>query len=354
METDKEYNPTNISITGDYLKELQNLFDSNEKLLLITSPGFIKRGHVDKLKNYFSNLAIFSDIKPNPEIEHLDANFSDYKDDYKAIIALGGGSVIDSAKAFSVGLKSDYTKPLYENLIENDQQVWNEHIRLIAIPSTSGTGSEVTPFATMWDSKTQKKYSISTSFMYPDTALLDASLTLTLPKRLTLHTGLDAISHSLESLWNKNKNPKSQNYALKSLELASKSFTSLLDNLESLELRKDMQMASTYAGLAISHTRTAIAHSISYPMTLEYDIPHGLACSFTLPKILNDYLNVCPSEEKEVLLKIQGLLEKIDFKSEIESYTNGDDFKKLQNRMYTKERAGNFLMEIKESYFENF
>jgi alcohol dehydrogenase class IV len=89
-------------------------------------------------------------------------------------------------------------------------------------------------------------------------------------------------------------------------------------------------------------------------MTLEYDIPHGLACSFTLPKILNDYLKVCPSEEKEILLKIQGLLENIDFKSEIESYTNGDDFKKLEDRMYTKERAGNLVMKMDsvEKYLE--
>jgi alcohol dehydrogenase class IV len=130
-----------------------------------------------------------------------------------------------------VGLRSDLSKPLYENLIQNDQQVWNEHIRLFAIPTTSGTGSEVTPFATMWDSKTQKKYSISTAFMYPETAILDASLTLTLPKKLTLYTGLDAISHSLESLWNKNKTDESQSFALKSLELANSSFLKLLEPL---------------------------------------------------------------------------------------------------------------------------
>lgn len=344
MEVDKKYNPVNVIQSSDYFESLKDLFTSQDNLLLITSPGFIKRGVVDKLKDYFLNLEVFSDIKPNPEIRHLDNHFETFKKDYKSIIALGGGSVIDSAKAFSVGLKSNLSRPLYNNLIKNDKQSWDGFIDLIAIPTTSGTGSEVTPFATMWDTQTNKKYSISTNNLYPKAAILDPSLTLTLPRRLTLHTGLDAISHSLESLWNKNKTKESQRFALESLKLANKSFLNLLDNLENLEQRRDIQLSSTYAGLAISHTRTAIAHSISYPMTLAFEIPHGLACSFTLPKILSKYIDICDVNEKETLEVTMALLNLIDFKQEILSYTKGEDFIKLKSQMFTKERAGNFLL----------
>lgn len=347
MEVNKEYNPTEIIQTNNYLQELLTLLKTDEKILLITSPGFIKRGEVKKLNEVFEHMDIFSDIRPNPEIEHLDNHFKNYQaKNYSCIIALGGGSVMDSAKAFAVALLSELAKPLEENLIHNPEQKWDQKIKLIAIPTTSGTGSEVTPFATMWDTNTFKKYSIAYAGLYPEYAILDASLTLTLPRRLTLHTGLDAISHSLESLWNKNKTKESQYFALESLKLANKSFLNLLDNLENLELRKDMQLSSTLAGLAISKTRTAIAHSISYPMTLEFDIPHGLACSFTLPKILEQYINIAEEIERDTLAVTSALLKLVDFKAEIESYTNGKDYLFLQDKMFTKERAGNFLFPI--------
>ena len=127
----------------------------------------------------------------------------------------------------------------------------------------------------------------------------------------------------------------------------NKSFNKLMRDLTDLKLRSDMQLASTYAGLAISHTRTAIAHSISYPMTLAYDMPHGLACSFTLPKILQEHLeNLNDGEEKEILLETYEILSAIDFKTEVESYTKGDDYSKLKDQMFTKERAANFKYSI--------
>lgn len=347
MEIDKKYNPTHVIITNDYLECLKEIIKDDDSLLLVTSPGFIKRGEAQKLTELFSKLEVFSDIKPNPEIEHLDNQFPRFQNkNFQYIIALGGGSVMDSAKAFAVALAQKEENPLQLNLIESSEQNWQDKIKLIAIPTTSGTGSEVTPFATMWDSNTFKKYSIAYKNLYPEFAILDASLTLTLPRRLTLHTGLDAISHSLESLWNNNKTKDSQYYAIESLKLANKSFLNLLDNLDNLDLRKDMQLSSTYAGLAISCTRTAIAHSISYPMTLEFDIPHGLACSFTLPKILEQYIEVCEQIEKDTLEVTKALLKMIDFKAELSAYTKGKDFLYLKEKMFTKERAGNFIMSI--------
>ena len=346
MKINKKFNPVELIQSDDFISDTEKHINSNT--LVVTSPGFIKRGIISKLEKINSAITIFSDVKPNPELKHIDdAVIELRKKNITNIIALGGGSVIDTAKGFALALKTNHERPLKFNLLDNDKQSWESRLPLIAIPTTSGTGSEVTPFATIWDTDTNKKYSLSTNFLYPDIAILDPALTQTLPQKLTLHTSLDAISHALESLWNNNKNDESEKYALEALKLSNKSFQKLLNSLSDLELRKDMQLASTYAGYAISHTRTAIAHSISYPMTLTYDMPHGLACSFTLPKILEEHLShLEEGEEKDILSKTLTILNQIDFKSEVESYTKGDDYKKLKEQMFTKERAGNFKYKI--------
>jgi alcohol dehydrogenase len=346
VDSNKDYNPVEIIKTDNFLNVLKDHISTGT--LIVTSPGFIKRGVIAEIQKINSDVVIFSDVKPNPELEAIDIAVTELrKSNITNIIALGGGSVIDTAKGFALALKTDISNPLRVNLLESESQSWDSKLPLIAVPTTSGTGSEVTPFATIWDTETNKKYSLNTNFLFPDIAILDASLTQTLPKTLTLYTSLDAISHALESLWNNNRTTESEAVALKALRLANKSFLPLMGDLANIDLRSDLQVASTYAGLAISHTRTAIAHSISYPMTLAYDMPHGLACSFTLPKILKLHLkNISNKEEIEVLTKTLKILETIDFKSEVESYTLGDDYSKLKDQMFTKERAGNFKYSI--------
>lgn len=159
------------------------------------------------------------------------------------------------------------------------------------------------PFATVWDHTANKKYSVTGDRTFPDYAILDPQLTLSLPEDETLYTALDTISHALESLWNKNRTVISETYALRALVLANEALPALLTAPEDLGQRERMQQASMLAGLAICTTRTAIAHAISYPMTLHYGVPHGLACSFTLPEILDSYLNSVTGEEERRVLE---------------------------------------------------
>ena len=116
-------------------------------------------------------------------------------------------------------------------------------------------------------------------------SIFDSELTLSLPKKITIETSLDAMSHSFESIWNINSNPVSNIHARNSINIILKNLPLLVKDLENIKLREEIMKASMSAGLAFSNTKTAISHSISYPITLKYKVPHGIACSFTLPII---------------------------------------------------------------------
>jgi alcohol dehydrogenase len=144
----------------------------------------------------------------------------------------------------------------------------------------------VTSWATVWDTASGKKYSLARPDLYPEHAVVDPQLMLGKPRQLTISTGLDALSHALESLWNVNVNPLSAHHAVAAAREILVILPALAKDLQNLKLRTRMAQAALSAGLAFSNTRTAIAHSISYPLTLYYGVAHGIACSFTLPMVL--------------------------------------------------------------------
>jgi phosphonate metabolism-associated iron-containing alcohol dehydrogenase len=227
------------------------------------------------------------DIAPNPDIALLQAQtarFADLKKQPAVIVALGGGSVIDSAKVFAAargdfGAMEAYLK----------KRAGAETIKpwpLIAVPTTAGTGSEVTCWGTVWDDAAGVKFSLAHPGLYPESAIVDPDLMIGKPRDLTIQTGLDALSHSLESLWNRNANPVSMAHAITAARAVLSTLPLLVDDLRSADLRERMARAATLAGFAFSNTKTAIAHSLSYPITLRHGVPHGIACSFSLPMII--------------------------------------------------------------------
>ena len=149
----------------------------------------------------------------------------------------------------------------------------------------TGTGSEVTSWGTVWDGAGGRKYSLALPGLYPERAVVDPALMRSKPRGLTISTGLDAFSHAVESIWNRNANPVSLTFAVTAAREIMEVLPRLADDLGNPDLRRRMALASTFAGLAFSATKTAIAHSISYPVTLRHDVIHGIACSFTLPAI---------------------------------------------------------------------
>jgi phosphonate metabolism-associated iron-containing alcohol dehydrogenase len=260
------------------------------RALLLSSPGALNRGLVDVCRRALGNrlTTVFPQVTPNPTFSALQRAFDKLKGyDHDVIIALGGGSVIDSAKALACMLAADNADWL-DLHVKNSSPPESAFTPkpIVAVPTTAGTGSEVTRWGTLWDFEEQKKYSVCHPRLYPQKALLDPSLTMTLPLSETLYGGLDTLSHSLEALWNKNANPVSDLYAHKAAQAVMAALPRVLANPQDAALREEMLRASLLAGLAFSNTSTALAHSISYYMTTHYSLPHGLACSFCLPLVL--------------------------------------------------------------------
>lgn len=273
------HNPVKIHFGVKWLEAVENLAQrlKDTKFLLITSQGFSKRGLSAQIQNVLAKqlVGIVDEIAPNPQIKHLQSIKAKLCD-FDAIIALGGGSVIDSAKFLSV-----------DSVFENDNfKIKSQPKKLFAFATTSGTSSELTHWATIWDNEAFVKHSLSDEILYPKEAFYDANLTLSLPCQTTIYTALDALSHSFESIWNNNANPISTHYALMAIEIILRDLVELSQNLHSLKLRSNLMLASIYAGLAFSNTQTALAHALSYPLTMRFGTPHGLACSFSLPLLL--------------------------------------------------------------------
>lgn len=230
---------------------------------------------------------VIDDVAPNPDVSLLSrqsARFRELPSQPEVIIALGGGSVIDSAKVFAVA-RGDFDGVLTFLRSKAGGEAFAP-IPLIAVPTTAGTGSEVTCWGTVWDAARQQKHSLALPDLYPRHAVIDPELMLGKSRFLTVSTGLDALSHALESLWNRNANPVSMALAVDAARGVLETLPPLVNDLGNLELRARMARAALLAGLAFSNTKTAIAHSLSYPITLRHHVVHGIACSFTLPMIV--------------------------------------------------------------------
>jgi len=261
------FNPVKIIYTENWLNKLKisqkNLSISNP--ILVTSPGNRKRL---KLDSKFNSDSIFSEIGENPNFADCGnvISFCNGKS-YDGVIAQGGGSVMDLAKVVMAFLSTGETNIV--DLLEYKRK-YERSIPSIFLPTTHGTGSEVTKWGTVWDMKEKKKYSISHIDLYPSIAI----------------SILDALSHSFESIWNKNANEKSTEYAIEAITIILSNVEFLIQNPTDLNVRNKLLEAATKAGLAFSNTKTAAAHSISYPLTIRFGIPHGVASSLSLIPLL--------------------------------------------------------------------
>lgn len=282
MDTKSYHNPVRVVYTSDWQESCRRAQADLDigQALVVASPG--TRQRLD-LEAVFS-APVFSDITPNPTFESCQGALDFCRTlQFDVVIAIGGGSVLDTAKTIMAARGSGVYA--VEQLLSGNER----HIaptRAIFLPTTHGTGSEVTMWATLWDSRDKKKYSLSHPALYPDVAILDASLTLGLPLDVSIHTVLDALSHALESIWNKNANPVSTGLAIEAVRLIWENTARLKENTGDLAVRRNLLTAANIAGLAFSNTRTAAAHSIGYPLTAHYGIPHGVASALALPPLL--------------------------------------------------------------------
>lgn len=310
------YNPTHIEFCPEGLdRAIRGI--NYQRIALITTPGFTKRGVVAHLEKALGDrLAIVCDtVQPNPDIDAIDITAERLRHVAPdCLVGLGGGSSLDTAKALARILTQPEETTLSGHLRKGLPFENERALPVITVPTTAGTGAEVTPFATVWDFQERKKHSLTGNDLFPIKAILDPTLTLCLPESLTISSGLDAISHAFESVWNKNANPVSIGLATQSLTISLKTLPELKKRPHDLANRSAMMSASLLAGMAISQTRTALAHSISYPLTLGFGLPHGIACSFTLPELLKYNAGSDDGRLKQLTLSLGygGILELAD------------------------------------------
>lgn len=272
-------NPVAIHWGDDWAPLLRSLLPPGQGLL-ISYPQFPAAAAAGPLEGVPS----FSAIETNPTPEQMQQAIDAARPlRPQWILAVGGGSVLDTAKVVRLALASGRfaVRELLQPLSAN---VGAARPLLIAAPTTHGTGAELTMWATVWDKEGGRKLSLSHPGNFPDMAAYCPPLTYGLPLPVSIATTLDALAHALESLWNRNGNPVSD-------ELAAAAVGLIFANLELLAdpvppaARAELLRASMFAGLAFANTRTAAAHSISYPLTLRLGIPHGIACAMTLPAL---------------------------------------------------------------------
>lgn len=260
--------------------------------LLVCDPVMQKLGHADALLQALGGegieAAIFADVVEDPtdiSIAALVQRISDGGHD--GLVALGGGSAIDTAKAAAIVVTSG------EELrtLKVPRIVDFAVMPVIAIPTTAGTGSEVTRAAVVTDTVASEKMLILGTAALPVAAIIDYELTLTCPYRVTVDTGIDALTHALEALVNRNGNAHSEALALSALKLIGANLEKVADNPDDRDAREAMMLGATHAGLAVSNTSTALIHGLSRPIGAFFHVPHGMSNAMVLPLVTQFSLN---------------------------------------------------------------
>ncbi len=293
--------PTKIIFGNVSLKKLSGeIPDSVKTILIITDKNLRQHTSViqeveDLLKAF--SIHIFDDIAENPLIESVDegAAFA-VNHDIELILGIGGGSSMDAAKGIALASANE----IAFNSILNGETPTKYSLPLICIPTTSGTGSEVTPFAVFTDKTDESKKGYSHPSLFPSVSIIDPELTYSMPENVRINTGLDVLSHASEAYLSLESNELNDQIALESIKL-------VIENLP-LAVKGDqsaitsMAYASVLAGIAITHASTILPHIMGYPFTVFHQIPHGKASILTLPAFL-DFLEESGIDEKVKVLR---------------------------------------------------
>lgn len=258
-----------------------------QSVFILSQPSMLKQGHLkhlsEDLAKYHVDSEICLDIKPEPTEENIEAVFRSFQSKpYDAIIAVGGGSVLDAAKVLSV--LSTNSKSIREML--GIDLIRQPGLPTILIPTTSGTGSEVTPNAIVTIPEDELKIGMVSRHLLPFMAVLDPLLTLELPKPITAATGMDALTHAIESFISNKSNPMSDLFALESIRRISRSIVRAFEQGDDVTAREDMLMGSMYGGMALTGSGTAAVHAMAYPIGGRFQVPHGVANSMLLPHVM--------------------------------------------------------------------
>ncbi|WP_101909519.1 iron-containing alcohol dehydrogenase [Marasmitruncus massiliensis] len=332
--------PRDIYYGPGAINELKNLKGHKKAMLLTGGSSMKKAGFLQKteevLKSAGMEVQLFEGIEPDPSIETVfrgAAAMREFQPD--VIVAIGGGSPMDAAKAMWVFY--EYPEKTFDDIKDPfTMPKLRQKAIFVAIPSTSGTASEVTAFSVITDYSTNIKYPLADFEITPDIAVLDTDIPLTMPKTLTAHTGMDALTHAIEAYVATARSDFSDPLAMKAI---SDIYDSLLDSYHGdVEARGKMHIAQCLAGMAFSNALLGIAHSLAHKTGAVFEIPHGCCNAILLPAVIQYNSKVCMERYAQIARAI-GL--------------PGSTDKQLVNSLVDSIKAMNKKLGIAQTYQEN-
>ena len=279
MDSFRFSNPVKVFVgRGNY--QHVGEYTSSDRIMLISDPVISSLLFYSEIKDLLGGriLCEFTGIIPNPECETVDSAVELAREhQIDCIIAIGGGSTMDAAKVVAAispgeGNVNDY--------ITGARQFGKERTSLILMPTTAGTGSEVTNIAVITNRTLGKKIPLGNDLLFGDIAIIDSCLTETLPPKIVASSGFDALCHAIEAYWNRLSTPISDALALSAMKSVIANLNSAYSGNE--VAKEQMGIASCLAGMAFNQTRTTVCHAISYRLTAVFGIEHGTACTITL------------------------------------------------------------------------
>lgn len=276
----------------DYLKKLKS-----KKVFIVTDKVMVQLKIVNKVTDIFNSLnipvVIFDQVEPNPTVETVEKGLKMMIEaEADTIIGFGGGSPIDACKAMLY-----FQLKFYEALNVN-----NSKPMFIAIPTTSGTGSEVTSYSVITNNSS--KIALSRDEMLPDVAILNPAFTKTLPKPVIADTGIDALTHAIEAYVSNKRSPFTNSMAIEAIELLYKNLLKHYSNVEELSYRMNVQQASCLAGIAFNNSSLGINHSLAHTIGGKFHISHGRSNAIILPYVIYENMKVIPEIYAEISQKV--------------------------------------------------
>lgn len=279
--------PRTVYSGKDALENLKTIVKGAKKVAIFTDRGILSTGLVDlplaKLQEAGKETIVISDLPPEPtymQVQKLVDEFKASGADF--IVAVGGGSAMDTAKLASLLATERYT---VKDLLD-DPTLAVKTVKTCLIPTTAGTGSEATPNAIVAVPEQELKIGIVNSSMVPDYVVLDAEMIRKLPRKIAAATGIDAMAHAIECFTSNKANPFSDIFALEAFDLIMNNIETACDDPDAMEAKNRMQIAAFYAGVAITCSGTTAVHALSYPLGGKYHIAHGVSNAILLVPVM--------------------------------------------------------------------
>lgn len=332
--------PRDLYFGPDAINELSCLKGYKRAIIVTGGSSMQKFGFLEKLENVLHEAGLetklFEGVEPDPSVETVYRGAQAMRDfEPDVIVAIGGGSPIDAAKAMWVFY--EYPEKTFDDIKDPfTMPKLRQKAIFVAIPSTSGTATEVTAFSVITDYNTLIKYPLADFEITPDIAILDNNIPLTMPKSLTADTGMDALTHAIEAYVAALRSPFSDALALKAIQMI---YGNLVASVEgNVEARGAMHVAQCMAGMAFSNALLGIAHSLAHKTGAQFDIPHGRCNAILLPYVI-EYNEKTSSEQLAEIARALGL--------------PGATTKQLVNSLVDAIKELNKKLSIKQSYCEN-